>query len=663
MAALASVYDEVNSDTTHTGDTNWTTVLTMASADFVADAVYILFVQAIVGGDDTTNLFHYRVAHGSTPTVFDEAEAIWEMSSASDRRRQEYFYMIQYTASNPVEDIVFQHKTAVSTSTVKSAHVIALALRLDADLTEGTDYKYAENSTVDAHTTAQQTGASITFTPANTNDDWLVINSNTIGIGATSGSLPTYRINRDSASDVAPSYTAEGEDTTEVRIQGQQRVYTLTAAAHTFDVEYIDLSPAKNDHNRSAIFALRLDAFEDHDFVWNEAEFTFTIGDEQWEEINGIPTYTPTTAGDNILMAHAVIDENVAGGGTLRIQVGGTTEPTDDAIIPGGSLVFQKARRYDDRDEQPLTCMALLNMAASAQDIDLDGWVTIIASQNIEDRSLVVFSLELAGGGAGSASPAAIARSFTVDAVTQTGPGNITPATTARSFTVDAVTLLGQTSVRPAAIVRSFTVDAPTIQGPGNITPATTARLFTVDLPTLTGPGNTTPATIARLFTVDAVTLLGQTTVRPAVIARAFTIDAVSLTGPGNVTPGAIARLFTVDDVTTDGGGGAGDASPAAIIRAFTVDAVNLTGPGNITPSAIVRVFTVDLVTLLGQTSVRPATIARVFTVDAVTVSGPGNITPGAIVRVFVLPSVTTSESGGGAVPAFRLFIQDPGVW
>ena len=174
--------------------------------------------------------------------------------------------------------------------------------------------------------------------------------------------------------------------------------------------------------------------------------------------------------------------------------------------------------------------------------------------------------------------------------------------------------------------------------GAGNASPATIAQAFTVDAVTQTGPGNITPAATVRSFTVDAVTLLGQTSVRPAAIARSFTVDAPTLQGPGNITPDTIARSFTVD-------------LPA------------LTGPGNITPSAIVRVFTIDLVTLLGQATVRPDAIARAFTIDAVTVSGPGNVTPGTIVRVFVLPAVTTSDSGAPAVPAFRLFIQDPGVW
>ncbi len=182
-------------------------------------------------------------------------------------------------------------------------------------------------------------------------------------------------------------------------------------------------------------------------------------------------------------------------------------------------------------------------------------------------------------GGAGSASPAVIARSFTVDAVTQTGPGNITPATTVRAFTVDDVTLLGQTSVRPDAIARSFTVDAPTFTGPGNITPGAIVRAFTVDAVTTdsgstagdaspaaiiraftvdpvtqTGPGNITPSAIARAFTVDAVTLLGQTTVRPDVIARAFTVDGVTVSGAGNITPGAIVRVFVIPAVTTSSG-------------------------------------------------------------------------------------------------------------
>ncbi len=535
MTAIDSVYEEVNSDTTHTGDTNWTTVLTSSSADWIANATYILWIQAIVGGDDTTVLFHFRLAHGATPTVFDEAEAIWEMSSGSDRRRQEYFYQIEYTVPSTAEDIVFQHMTTNGANTVKSAHVILLAIRLDADLTEGKDYKYAEDSGVNAHTTSQQAGASITFTPDNANDDWLVINSNSIGIKSTSGRIPTYRINRDSGADVAPSYEAEGEDTTEVRIQGQQRVYTLSAAAHTFDVEYIDLSPATNDHNRSSIFAMRLDVFEDHDFAWTEAEFTFTVGDEQWEELNGIPTYTPTTAGDNILMGHGVIDQNVAGGASLRIQVGGVSEPTDDPVIPGGALVFQKARRYDDRDEQPMTCMGLVNMAASSQDIDLDGWVTLIASQNIEDRSLVVFSLELAAGGAGI--------NVTLVAATAVSAAQIFVVSIARIIALVAATAVSAAQPFVISIARIITLVTATAVSAAQILVLNLGSLsVTLVTSTATSAAQALVVNLAAL-TTTLVAAVGASAAQPFIVTTAQLITLVASVSP------AAASILTVSIV------------------------------------------------------------------------------------------------------------------
>ena len=88
--------------------------------------------------------------------------------------------------------------------------------------------------------------------------------------------------------------------------------------------------------------------------------------------------------------------------------------------------------------------------------------------------------------GAGSSSPAVIARSFTVDAVTLEGKAEVSPAATVRSFTVDAVTVAGKAEVSPAVTARSFVVDGVTVEGKAEVFPSAITQSFTVDAVTTT---------------------------------------------------------------------------------------------------------------------------------------------------------------------------------
>ncbi len=242
-------------------------------------------------------------------------------------------------------------------------------------------------------------------------------------------------------------------------------------------------------------------------------------------------------------------------------------------------------------------------------------------------------------GGAGSASPAAIAQSFTVDAVTAVpGAPTVEPAVIAQAFTVDDVTVSSGVVVEPANTARSFTVDAVTAVGHTTVRPATTARSFTVDAATPVGKAVTTPAVTARSFTVDAVTvLIGGTIVEPANTARSFTVDAVTISSGAVVTPANIGQAFTMDSVTVVGGA---VALPATTARAFTVDSVTAVGSGVALPAVTAQAFTVDAVTISSGVVATPAATVIVLTIPAVTANPSGaaaTVTPATTAKVFVL--------------------------
>ncbi len=644
MAAVNHFHIEQLTACTHTGDNNWSRgddpfLPQIAAASLTADTNYLIIAQGMLASDDGNKEVAWRISTADDTTIATKSNRQIEPSiNIVTNVGYPIFYVGSFkTHVTTPTDIDMELRCATdSGDNVWVDQALLVVIDLD-DLGSGNYVETLHSDDSTAYPTTQAVEWTIPGSSLGT-DEWLVLACQGSDMGSAT---KLHRVEFWGADDGSVSVELgrdmnEAEDSSEIRPHGFVGRHKASSGTPDFECQIWGVTDNGVDCEGGYGIAIKTSAFESGGISFDFTSAATDI-DSTESTVATISSYSPTTTADHIFFASYNVDlMTEAFQYFVHIEDDGAEMRTGDAAM-GHRVVF------DPAGGARVPVMHLDNILSSNTSTYTARAVTSDATADgAENRWLVIWSMELAGGGgAGSASPAVIARSFTVDAVTQTGPGNITPAVTARSFTVDAVTLLGQTSVRPAVIARNFTVDAPTLTGPGNITPATIARLFTVDAVTVSGSGNLTPAAIARLFTMDAV----------------------SLTGPGNVSPGAIARLFTVDAVTTDGGGGAGDASPAAIIRAFTVDAVNLTGPGNITPAAIVRVFTVDLVTLLGQTTVRPATIARAFTVDAVTVSGPGNVTPGTIVRVFILPAVTTSDSGAPAVPAFRLFIQDPGVW
>jgi len=386
MAAIGYVYDEKTTDTPHTGDTSFFDVLTMAKEDFVANATYILIITAQLHHNASTNHGEARVVHGTTPTKFIGSDFRFEAGdNATTANRHTYGFLYKWTVPATTEDVKFQIRNVDATGdTVRASGVTMLAIRLDADLTEGKDWAYGEDDDSGAPTTHTSTHVSFAstgaFTPDNASDDWMVVAMHHVLINSLNRNCEV-RIDRDSETEIVPLWSEEGEDTEEYKCRLLMRVYSLTAAAHTFTVQARDDNTGLNDHNFSTIFALRLNVFEGHDKFWNEAEQTFSVAGD-WEQINGFASYTPTTARDHVLIAFAAADQpNTPFLGNIRFQVGGTTAPV-------GKDSNWDSRVYDTEDESPMFCLAVVNMSG-AQDIDFDGRMDDIAAGSPNGKTLL----------------------------------------------------------------------------------------------------------------------------------------------------------------------------------------------------------------------------------------------------------------------------------
>ncbi len=389
---IETIYGEETTEQTHTGDSLFVDVLTVASSSWTANATYILIATADTGGNSSNNLFETRLVSGDSEDVFTDSHSIIEPESSSSFQSS-YYYVTKYTAPTTPQDIRIQHSTANSASTVETETIVLLAIRLDEDLTENEDWFFATTTNQITNTTSFIDHASSTFTPLNNNDDWLVFGNITWYVNNAAKNFET-RIRLDGTEaapfDDAPFISEEGEDGLEQRVRTMTRVFTLSNSEHTFTIQTRDSSSAgsDNDHKRSAIVGLRLNAFEDHLFGWEEEGFLPSFGSIEDPDI-GDQAFTPSTAGDFIFTAFGVSDaSSTASSYRRRIQIGGTTHPT-------GINDYNEGRAHDARDETPIPILFRQSLAASAQDIDFD-WDDQGDAHNIEDRSIAIFSVELA---------------------------------------------------------------------------------------------------------------------------------------------------------------------------------------------------------------------------------------------------------------------------
>jgi len=277
VAAIAHPKVEQFTAQTHTGDLNWVDLAQIDAGDFVNDGVYLILASAHVGGSDFNDTFTFRLLHGAT--TFPGSDMVLEpWGQATDLRS--YFYMTKFTQPATAELVKLQFAVLNDTANTAYADTIQIyTIRLDADLTENTDFFYNEDDDtggVTALTTSFVEFANVVFTPGTADEDWLVIGSCSWDVNSTdTNTLAHIRKGTNPAApdDDAPQISLEGEDTAERKVKGFHRVFpALPASSVEFAVDMRDDSATVvDDHVRSAVFAIRLDAFEDHAQFWNEA--------------------------------------------------------------------------------------------------------------------------------------------------------------------------------------------------------------------------------------------------------------------------------------------------------------------------------------------------------------------------------------------------------
>ena len=448
-----------------------------------------------------------------------------------------------------------------------------------------------------------------------------------------------------SSASEASVHQAEGEDTAEQRIVGFAARHKASSGTPSVTL-YGSEEAANGNMLDGGAYLIALPTTLFADFV-DDYTATATSGLDGTETtIATSGSYTPTTTGNHLIFGRtAGVGTPTALGGmwvestTTEIRTGDAT-PTHNQLWDTGkdNEYMATFQRYS------ITTAETFNLRAQGAGADFE----------VEDRWLIVVNLnEAGGGGAGSASPAAIVRAFTVDNATLVGPAVEVQPLIARSFTVDDALTKSPITVTPDVINRSFLVNQPAgLVGPAVEVAPGIDQSFAVDQVTPVAPVTDVQAVTALSFTVDDVTTVGLGKVLPAVTARSFLLGAPTLVGSAVDVQAVINRLFALDQVTP--------VAPATdiqevIARLFTVDAPTVKGAAVDVQAVIARSFGVNAVTLVGASVDVQAVINRVFALDQVTPTnsdaGAGSASPAATILAFTVDDIAALVGGGVVIP------------
>lgn len=349
MADMTVLHAQQEAQVTHTGDTAWTAKLTLAAAQFTAGKKYLLIPCGGVSGSSNANQFGVRAVHGAT--AFAQTEMIFEPNSSNvNQGAQTWAHIFEFTQpGGGAEDISIQVQcTSSSLETVglQAAHIVAI----EVDSLPAGAYHYAEDddlAAVTGLTTSRADFAKITFTPGTTGHDWLVLAAAAWNVNSvTTQAIANIRRDGTTATptESLPEIAQEGENTAEVIAAAMSRTYNLDNSEHVFAVQMRTSSGTGHEHRFSAICALDLNAFVDHNSSWVEALHTHTSAnsDEHWTDGGDSDAdVTPTATGNFLVVASASNRSNASAGDHTHMKL--QANPDGAGLVAHGGTSWARS--------------------------------------------------------------------------------------------------------------------------------------------------------------------------------------------------------------------------------------------------------------------------------------------------------------------------------
>ncbi len=381
----------------HTGDTVYANALSVASTNFANNGKYLVLMTSRVDDDNTGGLFGWIMNEdtGGAGTNITHSELV-----GNDQRHYEWWGI--YDAPATAVALRFQHKTITSGDQVSSDSMCLLKMRLDDDLVENTDWRFAENTTLssDQEQLFITYAAIASYTPGTPADSRVILALIRVQNNSINRSYQWHleeNVNGAGFVEIGGEMILEGEHADE------ERMHVIaweddsgTAGTREYRIQMRNEDGAVNSqHIYSSIFVLEKNAFASED---SDKNTTPLNGDDTTQVLNVIDPYTPAATGDQIVLTFSNTDANSNNRDWGKsIEIADVVEDADyDDLISNVAL--------DSTDKQGTFRARLLNVASSGEKVEHTGF-ELESGGEWDERSLIIFSAALAGAPAAAVYP------------------------------------------------------------------------------------------------------------------------------------------------------------------------------------------------------------------------------------------------------------------
>jgi hypothetical protein len=569
--------------------TTLTTRLTLSSTDlsnagFENDDEAIVIVwgcyhQANIATDQQWRLLYNGASlHGTTPFLAS-ANFVNGGRTAAAMFRVDLGTLANFELQN----------ARVNTSanvTIERARIIVLkAMDTDDGLgEEGVDWWWNESTTGVAHTTTYSgtNRAAITWTPASSTEDWLILCSDHIAIDSASVNCEG-RVFLDGTTLVAGDYSEEGETTSEEWCHLFAGIMeNLSTSSHTIAYQSRDdTATAANDHRRSALLLIRAGRWPD--LKWDTPADNGLAADTN--EIVANVTASLSEAQDALIIGSSRIDVGAADEQSwMWMEDNGTPiEPNLDGS--SGTDSKGQAPAFDATDEMQQTWVGISARASGAQDLEM--WVRCSSATpgNQEEIVLVLWGLELGAAAGTTVTASAFTVAASLPAAGVAAGANITATAISVPIT------LPQPTIHAAALVTPSAIGVPLSLPTAGVSVAPVIPASAIDVPLTLPAVSIVAESIIEALSINAVLSLPQPTITQDAIAAAsaftvpITLPAAGVQIPALIAASAFTVLTSIPVATISI---PATATPAVIGIATSFPVPGIQAGSVVTPAAIV---------------------------------------------------------------------------
>jgi len=395
MAEITNLIKSVSAvesvtSSTYVEVTNYTIAYSdLTTAGFAAGDNVIILVKSAVGGDSSAQVFHSIIGFGTTyagRTDIADSERVIEPKVTAINQMHESVWTDKRELVVD-ENIYFSLHDPDATRVARQQDFVCIILNLD-DL-DANDWLYDDQThSGDAPAAYDTSGAS--GTTGASGDWWFIAHCRWKVDNDTSNFITAIQVDSVDYSETS----LEPEDTDERWNVATTAYRSGLAASVTARARYKVETATTHDALRTAIFGLRLDAFQDHDGAHTTNTVTLDTED-QFEEFAGFATFSASQTGDTMIWAQAITEATASVRRSYgRIQVDGTNWPSG----------FTDRASYRDNDNDDKITVHLCNVGSvtsGTRDIDMD-----VADDGLpfpayqcDNQIAVVISMELTTAG------------------------------------------------------------------------------------------------------------------------------------------------------------------------------------------------------------------------------------------------------------------------